>query len=263
MLKINTDSAKKTSNQKIERYEYKDSLYIDVGQPMLNGRIDTINSPGLNSPGLNSPGFNAHNDSLLLTQGPSNNSTMSRFAGGQLQPKKETSILKRAGNSLLKTALVNTAERNCTTCEDESPKKAMRQDSGLNGKNTEFENILDKSPVVKEPSNEKLPVEKKPSDEKTPSKLNSPGKRYLFIDSKGTGNSPGYGSPILTVSNSQNMASPGKSPNYVSLGKSPNYTSPTHSTHSYNSPITTSPGNNSPSSSKKIAKILEENKSPC
>ena len=58
-----------------EKYEQKDSLYIDVGQPLLNGKTDTLTA-----------NVGSHNNSLLLAHGPmgqgSNPNSLSKFAKG-------------------------------------------------------------------------------------------------------------------------------------------------------------------------------------
>mmetsp|Transcript_42367 Transcript_42367/g.49072 ORF Transcript_42367/g.49072 Transcript_42367/m.49072 type:complete len:647 (-) Transcript_42367:253-2193(-) len=111
---LNAEISKSNSNSATnkERYEQKDSLYLDVGQPVINGKVDTMTS-----------GVNSHNNSLLL-QGPSNttgsNNSISRFAG---------SARKGGQNDLLRAAIFNNAGKGEMNQDDTSPTKISRTSS--------------------------------------------------------------------------------------------------------------------------------------
>lgn len=207
-----------------EKYEQKDSLYIDVGQPLFNGKTDTLNS-----------GVNSHNNSLLLGQTPTNNpgsnpGSLSKFAAG-MSGKKDNSKGMRAGggNDLFKAAIFKNMEKNSVNSpgldSDESPKRSYESSSfrdksnavissgfGINGARKEkspdnIEDVSNENPQVQR-NVEKINVG---TPDKHPSKLVSPGKRYSLLENKsGTGNSPTYSSPTY-----------GKNSKYGEESKSP------------------------------------------
>ena len=83
ILLINQNS---TKYQK-EKYEQKDSLYIDVGQSLLNGKTDTLTGSVV-----------SNNNSLLIGQSPRNSgsNSLSKFAKGG----------KAGGNDLRKLVIM-------------------------------------------------------------------------------------------------------------------------------------------------------------
>lgn len=202
--------SKQASNVGKEKYEQKDSLYIDVGTPLFNGRTDTLNS-----------GVNSHNNSLLLGQTPSNNTnngsnpgSLSKFAAGAASGKKEGGKTRGGGaNDLFKAAIYKTMEKNSVNSpgldsEDLSPKKFdsgsfREKSSSVLNSNFGFNGRKDKSPDnIEDVSSENPQVQRNVekinigTPDKHPSKLVSPGKRYSLLESKsGTGNSPTYSSP--------------------------------------------------------------------
>eukprot|EP00331_Platyophrya_macrostoma_P001213 CAMPEP_0176405486 /NCGR_PEP_ID=MMETSP0127-20121128/360_1 /TAXON_ID=938130 /ORGANISM="Platyophrya macrostoma, Strain WH" /LENGTH=571 /DNA_ID=CAMNT_0017784541 /DNA_START=311 /DNA_END=2026 /DNA_ORIENTATION=- len=190
----------KTSNSEgkpKERYEQKDSLYLDVGGPPLNGKVDTLNS-----------GVNSNNNSLLLGQPvgsdpSSNTSSMSKFSGGGLTVKKELSKGRFGGNNLLKAAIFKNAEKNNPNFEDESPRRfANLNNVGLNSRfagQSDFSSTGDRSsegdgsPMNLESQSPTAQFTQ--SVEKIPLSFAS-GKKYNLIDARASnGNSPGLISP--------------------------------------------------------------------
>lgn len=193
--------SKQSANATKEKYEQKDSLYIDVGTPLFNGRTDTLNS-----------GVNSHNNSLLLGQTPTNNpgsnpGSLSKFAAGGVSGKKEGGKGRGGGaNDLFKAAILKTMEKNSVNSpgldsEDLSPKKydSAREKSNSSLSFSASQNgRKDKSPDNNEDISSENPqvqrnVEKinVGTPDKHPSKLVSPGKRYSLLENKGgTGNSP-------------------------------------------------------------------------
>mmetsp|Transcript_54742 Transcript_54742/g.62927 ORF Transcript_54742/g.62927 Transcript_54742/m.62927 type:complete len:657 (-) Transcript_54742:48-2018(-) len=197
-LKVDTS---KPSNTTKERYEQKDSLYIDVGQPMLNGRTDTMNS-----------GLGSNNNSLLLgSQGNSNSNSNSganspsKFGGGGRE-RRETTGIRSGGNNLLKAAIVKNAQYNNANFEDESPKRMNRESYGFSQKSNEVQNEED------EESTNDYSRSQSMSEKGRPTPLMMPSKRFTIIAGQGaTGNSPTLspqkgnksptkGSPTLKVS---------------------------------------------------------------
>ena len=167
-----------------DKYEQKDSLYIDVGQPLLNGKTDTL-----------AAGVGSHNNSLLLGQGPmgqgSNPNSLSKFAGGG----------KSGANDLRKAAILKNSKFQPDSSDGESPKNAKsRERSSSLGPGQNGYDRKEKSPDnIEDVSNENPQVQNNVdkismgTPDKHPSKLISPGKRYSLLENRSAGNSPKVG----------------------------------------------------------------------
>lgn len=156
-----------TSKYAKERYEQKDSLYIDVGQPVLNGRTDTITA-----------GVGSNNNSLLIGQGPvsqgSNPSSLSKFAKGGRGG---------GGNDLMKAAIFKNMKMHAADSDSESPKNSQfRERSNSVGNKSGY----DSSPS--DSQSDGGSHFQKAADKQA--KLNSSGKRYSLLDNRSAGNSP-------------------------------------------------------------------------
>ena len=99
---------KPSSIHKADRFAEKDSLYLDMGKPELNGRTDTLTN-------------GSQNNSLLLQRDPSSNAnvgsgSLSAFAKGGLSDQKKAgqnkSFKSPGGQSFLKAAIFRNMEKN-------------------------------------------------------------------------------------------------------------------------------------------------------
>ena len=178
--------SKQNSNVKPkEKYEQKDSLYIDVGQALLNGKTDTLTNS-----------ITSNNNSLLISQSPmnSNPNSLSKFAKGG----------KAGGNDLRKLAILkNTAANSHDSDTESSPQMIGRSNSEGVGQLCLFKQ--EKSDESTEDiSNEDPNIEKnikQLADGNTkvhPSKLAFPGKRYSLLENRSAGNSPRFGNQNAT-----------------------------------------------------------------
>lgn len=160
-----------------DKYEQKDSLYIDVGQPLLNGKTDTITA-----------GVGSNNNSLLLGQGPmgSNPNSLSKFAGG-----------KGGANDLRKAAILKNSKFHDS--DSESPMNKSRERSSSLGPGQSNSDRTKSPDNIEDVSNENPQVQNNVdrislgTPDKHPSKLISPGKRYSLLENKSAGNSPKVG----------------------------------------------------------------------
>eukprot|EP00331_Platyophrya_macrostoma_P004586 CAMPEP_0176430336 /NCGR_PEP_ID=MMETSP0127-20121128/14191_1 /TAXON_ID=938130 /ORGANISM="Platyophrya macrostoma, Strain WH" /LENGTH=634 /DNA_ID=CAMNT_0017812203 /DNA_START=8 /DNA_END=1912 /DNA_ORIENTATION=- len=169
-------SKQNSINYPKEKYEQKDSLYIDVGAPLLNGKMDTLTAS-----------VGSHNNSVLMGSNPN---SVSKFAKGG----------KTGGNDLRKLAIMKNNMQNPNS-DDESPVGALsfERSSSFGSKPTRFsppkkEKTSDESDD--ETPNENPQVQKNVdkisagSPDKHPSKMMSSSKRYNFIENRSTSNSP-------------------------------------------------------------------------
>lgn len=149
-----------------DKYEQKDSLYIDIGQPLFNGKTDTMNGS-----------VSSNNNSLNLGQSPKSggSNSFSKFAKGG----------KAGGNDLRKLAILKNNMHGAGDSDPDSP--MFKERSSSLGRQTSFKQ--------KEQSEEN--VEDTPSDHphvqsptKNPLKIVAPGKRYQLLENKSAGNSP-------------------------------------------------------------------------
>ncbi len=110
LRQLKTISPEKPSSiHKADRFAEKDSLYLDMGKPELNGRVDTLTS-------------GSQNNSLLLQRDPSSNAnvgsgSLSAFAkGSNLSDQKKSgqnkSFKNPGGQSFLKAAIFRNMEKN-------------------------------------------------------------------------------------------------------------------------------------------------------
>ena len=170
---------KQSSNK--EKYEQKDSLYIDVGQPLFNGRTVTLNAS-----------VNSNNNSMLLGNKGSNPNSLSKFAkGGKPQ---DVDLRKVAIMKNMQTA----------DSDGESPKSDYRDRSNSVGGRSGFNmgNNKERSPDnIEDVSHENSQVQRNVdkiilgTPDKHPSKLLASGKRYSLLENRSAGNSP-KGSPM-------------------------------------------------------------------
>jgi hypothetical protein len=107
-----------SSIHKVDRFAEKDSLYLDMGRPEMNGKIDTLTS-------------GSQNNSLLLQRDPSSNAnlnsgSLSAFAKqGSLSDQKKSgqgkSFKVGGGSSFYKAALLKNNLNYEETKEDPGP----------------------------------------------------------------------------------------------------------------------------------------------
>jgi serine/threonine protein kinase len=105
-----------SSIQKMDRFAEKDSLYLDMGRPELNGKIDTLTN-------------GSQNNSLLLQRDPSSNAnlnsgSLSAFAKGAQNDKKlqqAKSFKAGGGSSFYKAALLKNNQNYEDSKEDPGP----------------------------------------------------------------------------------------------------------------------------------------------
>ena len=202
--------SRQNSGANKEKYEQKDSLYIDVGQPLFNGKTDTLNG-----------GVNSKNSSLLLTQNPSNGSNNvipSKFAQSG---RKDA---KARGGDLFKAAIMNSRDRNASSfsadSDIESPTKKTYEASSFKERSNAVMNQQKKedSDNTDEFSGDNAQIDRNAiristgTSDKHPSRV-STTKRYSMLEGKtSTGNSPTY---------SPGFGSPKKNSKYAEEAKSP------------------------------------------
>jgi len=172
-------SKQNSSNFAKEKYEQKDSLYIDVGQPLINGRTDTI-----------SLGASSKTNSIQFCQTPksrdSNPNSLSKFANGG----KNTDIDFRKAVIMKNVLGVDS--------DSESPRAGVnRERSYSSGDRTGFGEPKEKSPDnIEDVSTENSQVQNNidkminKTPEKHPSKLLSTGRQILTFETRSAGNSP-------------------------------------------------------------------------
>jgi serine/threonine protein kinase len=122
-----------------DRYAQKDSLYLDMGKPELNGKVDTIGNASNN----NSILFNKLNSNANIGNAGSNPASASNF---KLSPDKKTRSFKAANNhagapaqnhSFLKAAIFRNMQKNNSDVpgeeykDDYSPSNKESQSAGF------------------------------------------------------------------------------------------------------------------------------------
>jgi len=182
-MKINQDLnfSKAVATPNKDKYEQKDSLYLDVGQPLMNGKIDTLNS-----------GVNSANNSLLLGQGPTHNAgsnnSLSKFAGGQAG-KNAAGGRGGGGNALLKAAIFKNAEKNMNNPYEESSPMKTFDNASFSGRSNQ---VMNDNHGGDGDGSEGFAITRANSAGVASLKGDSP-KRYSLLDSKGgTGNLQGH-----------------------------------------------------------------------
>jgi len=182
-IRVNNDNISKTTATPL-KYEQKDSLYLDVGQPLMNGKIDTLNA-----------GVGSANNSLnLVGHAPSGNpgsnpSSLSKFAAGNQAGKLSMKGRGGGGNDLLKAAIFKNAERNMNNPYEESSPVKTFDNSGFSGKSNQVMGGGDDG----DDDNSAQPYMITRANSEGLAKSDSPIKRYSLLDNKGgTGNSQAY-----------------------------------------------------------------------
>jgi len=193
---VSGNSSNTSSIQKMDRFAEKDSLYLDMGKPELNGKIDTLTS-------------GSQNNSLLLQRDPSSNAnvgngSLSAFAkGGSLADQKKAGQGKsfKAGNStFLKAAIFNNMGKNKDSEESKEdpgpprqeliPRENNRRYSENLGKQTRNESSSPDREDSEDISNEnpgvQSNVDKTKSGPSTPGKMlsNSSSRRFAPFGQK-------------------------------------------------------------------------------
>jgi len=101
-----------------DRFAEKDSLYLDMGRPEMNGKVDTINTASQNNSLLFKKGSNA-------SVGSDSFSTFANQAGG-IEKKKSfkmhSGMGSNGGQSFLKAALLRNMQKNNSDAPNEEYK---------------------------------------------------------------------------------------------------------------------------------------------
>ena len=122
-----------------DRFAEKDSLYLDMGKPELNGKIDTLTS-------------GSQNNSLLLQKDPSSNANLGSLSGFAKQGSEKKLVHTRSfknqgsgGQSFLKAAIFRNMEKNRENGEESKEDPGPTRDSPGLPKERRFSESLPKS----------------------------------------------------------------------------------------------------------------------
>jgi len=124
------DNSPMLPNSKKDRFVREDSLYLDVGKPEINGRVDTITSGSMN----NSLLLANRTDSTNELPSPCLPSKFSNLGTGLVRTNSKTYKSSNNRPSFLKAAIFNSMQRNNSEGlrdEDTTPKLAPIGENSL------------------------------------------------------------------------------------------------------------------------------------
>jgi len=133
---------------KKDRFVREDSLYLDIGKPEINGRIDTITSGSMN----NSLLLATRTDSTNELPSPCLPSKFSNVGAGLVRTNSKTYKASNNRPSFLKAAIFNSMQRNNSEGlrDDETPKLASMGEQTSPTKSFEGRDINSRSSPEKE-----------------------------------------------------------------------------------------------------------------